>query len=135
MFGTNKLYMKGIYLPTFQRSIILRANEGYKNYSLTTFGGKNLFHYLCLYIYNIQILYKFSLLFRQIKRQDAVHRLDQFSNIISWYCLPFLLQHLAELIEGLKWRLTLVHTFIQMVLKVYNRPDSNPAIWKAMVAH
>jgi hypothetical protein len=31
MFGTNKLCMKGIYLPTFQRSIILRANEGYKN--------------------------------------------------------------------------------------------------------
>jgi hypothetical protein len=30
MFGTNKLCMKGIYLPTFQRSIILRANEGYK---------------------------------------------------------------------------------------------------------
>jgi hypothetical protein len=34
MFGTNKLHvcMKGIYLPTFQRSIILRANEaaGYK---------------------------------------------------------------------------------------------------------
>jgi hypothetical protein len=27
MFGTNKLCMKGIYLPTFQRSIILRANE------------------------------------------------------------------------------------------------------------
>ena len=30
MFGTNKLCMKGIYLPTFQRSIILRANEDYK---------------------------------------------------------------------------------------------------------
>ena len=30
MFGTNKLCMKGIYLPTFQRSIILWANEGYK---------------------------------------------------------------------------------------------------------
>ena len=28
-------------------------------YSQTTFGGKNLFHYLCLYIYNIQILYRF----------------------------------------------------------------------------
>jgi hypothetical protein len=65
MFGTNKLCMKGIYLPTFQRSIILRANEGYKKitviytvrqalegktctgerriqqiYSLTTFGGE-----------------------------------------------------------------------------------------------
>ena len=33
MFGTNKLYMKGIYLPTFQRSIILRANEGYKQFT------------------------------------------------------------------------------------------------------
>ena len=30
MFGTHKLCMKGIYLPTFQRSIILRANEDYK---------------------------------------------------------------------------------------------------------
>jgi hypothetical protein len=33
MFGTNKLCMKGIYLPTFQRSIILRANEGYKKFT------------------------------------------------------------------------------------------------------
>jgi hypothetical protein len=33
MFGTNKLCMKGIYLPTFQRSIILRANEGYKQFT------------------------------------------------------------------------------------------------------
>ena len=76
MFGTNKLCMKGIYLPIFQRSIILRANEGYKKFtqlfSQTTFGGKNLFHYLCLYIYNIQILYRFFSVFRQIKRQDTV---------------------------------------------------------------
>jgi hypothetical protein len=27
------LCMKGIYLPTFQRSIILRANEGYKKFT------------------------------------------------------------------------------------------------------
>jgi hypothetical protein len=41
MFGTNKLCIKGIYLPTFQLSIILRANEVTKNlHSLTTFGGK-----------------------------------------------------------------------------------------------
>jgi hypothetical protein len=33
MFGTNKLYMKGIYLPTFQRSIILRVNKGYKKFT------------------------------------------------------------------------------------------------------
>jgi hypothetical protein len=33
MFDTNKLCMKGIYLPTFQRSIILRANEGYKQFT------------------------------------------------------------------------------------------------------
>jgi len=64
MFGTNKLCMKGIYLPSFQRSIILRENEGYKNvhsylHSFTTFRGKHLFHYLCIYIYNIQILYRF----------------------------------------------------------------------------
>jgi hypothetical protein len=53
MFGTNKLCMKGIYLPTFQRSIILRLKEGYKKFSLTTFAGKNLFHFLCFYIYII----------------------------------------------------------------------------------
>jgi hypothetical protein len=34
MFGTNKLCMEGIYLPTFQRSIILRANEGYKKFTI-----------------------------------------------------------------------------------------------------
>ena len=33
MFDTNKLCMKGIYLPTFQRSTILRANEGYKKFT------------------------------------------------------------------------------------------------------
>jgi hypothetical protein len=42
MFGTNKLCMKGIYLPTFQRSIILRANEGtslYVNYIVPPHSG------------------------------------------------------------------------------------------------
>jgi len=62
MFGTNKLCIIGIYLPTFQRSIILPANEG----------RKNLFHYLCFYIY---IIYRFlsiiSLDF-SFKRQDTV---------------------------------------------------------------
>ena len=33
MFGTNKLCMIGIYLPTFQRSIILRVNEGYTKFT------------------------------------------------------------------------------------------------------
>jgi hypothetical protein len=64
MFGTNKLCMKGIYLPTFQRSIILRANEGYKKFSylhrLTTFGGKTCFITCVFYIYYTD----FSLLFR-----------------------------------------------------------------------
>ena len=77
MFGTNKLCMKGINLPTFQRSIILRANEGYTKFTVIytvsqPLKRKNLFHYLCLYIYNIQILYRFFSLFRQIKRQDTV---------------------------------------------------------------
>ena len=51
----------------------------------------------------------------------TLHRLNQFSNIISWYYSPFLLQHLAELTEGLKWMLTLEHMFIQMVTKMFNR--------------
>ena len=38
---------------------------------------------------------------------------------------------LAELIEGL--RLTLAHTFLNCPKGV--QLDSNPAIWKAMVAH
>ena len=33
MFGANKLCMKGIYLPTFQRSIILRENEDYTKFT------------------------------------------------------------------------------------------------------
>ena len=33
MLGTNKLWMKGIYLPSFQRNIILRANEGYNKFT------------------------------------------------------------------------------------------------------
>ena len=33
MFGTNKLCMKGIYLPTCQHSIILWVNEGYKKFT------------------------------------------------------------------------------------------------------
>jgi hypothetical protein len=48
------------------------------------------------------------------------HRLNQISHIVSWYCSPFLLQHLAELIEGLRWRLSLAHTFIQLIPKVFN---------------
>jgi hypothetical protein len=31
------------------------------------------------------------------------NRLNQVSHIVSWYCPPFLLQHLAELFEGLRW--------------------------------
>jgi hypothetical protein len=45
------------------------------------------------------------------------HILNQISHIVSWYCSPFLLQHLAELIEGLMWRLSLAHTFIQLIPK------------------
>ena len=50
------------------------------------------------------------------------HRLNQISHIVSWYCSPFMLQHLAELIDGLKiwWRLSLVHTFIQVIPSVFN---------------
>jgi hypothetical protein len=43
------------------------------------------------------------------------HRLNQISHIVSWYCSPFLLQHLAELIEGLRWKISLAHTFIQLI--------------------
>ena len=51
-----------IYLPTFQRSIILRANEGYNKCTKLFTQLDNLWrgkHYLCLYIYNMQILYRF----------------------------------------------------------------------------
>ena len=68
MFDTNKLCMKGIYLPTFQRSIILRANEGYKKFTqlFTQFDnlGKACF-ITCVFIYIIYIFHTdFSLLFR-----------------------------------------------------------------------
>jgi hypothetical protein len=43
------------------------------------------------------------------------HSLNQFFHFVSWYCSPFLLQHLVELIEGLRWRLSLEHTFIQLI--------------------
>jgi hypothetical protein len=76
MFGTNKLCMKGIYLPTFQRSIILRANEGYKKMTqLFTvrqpLEGKHCF-ITCVFIYIIYRFYTDFSLFRQIKRQDTV---------------------------------------------------------------
>ena len=79
MFGTNKLCMKGIYLPTFQRSIILRANEGCNKFTqFDNFRRENspkTCFITCVFIYNIQIYTDFSLLFRQIKRQDTVVRL------------------------------------------------------------
>jgi hypothetical protein len=55
--------MKGIYLPTFQRSIILRANEGYKTFTVIytvrqPLEGKTCF-ITCVFTYNIQILYRF----------------------------------------------------------------------------
>ena len=65
MCGTNKLCMKGIYLPTFQRSIILRANEGYTQFTqlstqLDNFWRETLVSLLVsLDIYNIHILYRF----------------------------------------------------------------------------
>jgi hypothetical protein len=40
-------------------------------HSLTTSGGKTLFHYLCFYIYNIQI---FLYYFARLKRQDTVYK-------------------------------------------------------------
>jgi hypothetical protein len=48
------------------------------------------------------------------------HRLNQISHIVSWYCSPFLLQHLAKLIEGLRCRLSLAHMFIQLIPQVFN---------------
>jgi hypothetical protein len=72
MFGTNILCMKGIYLPTFQRSIILRANEGYKKFTVRQpLEGKTCF-ITCVFIYIIYRFYTDFSLFRQIKRQDTV---------------------------------------------------------------
>ena len=76
MFGTNKLCMKGMYLPTFQRSIILLANEGYtKNTVIYTvrqpLEGKTCFN-TYVFIYIIYRFYTEFSLFRQIKRQDTV---------------------------------------------------------------
>ena len=48
------------------------------------------------------------------------HRLNQICYIVSWYCSPFLLQHLAKLIEGLRCRLSLAHMFIQLIPQVFN---------------
>ena len=75
MFGTNKLCMKGIYLPTFQRSIILRANEDYKKCTqLFTvrqpLEGKTCF-IACVFIYIIYRFYTDFSPFRQMKRQDT----------------------------------------------------------------
>jgi len=41
MFGTNQLCMKGIYLPTFQRSIILRVNEGLRAHQTRRLGRQS----------------------------------------------------------------------------------------------
>jgi hypothetical protein len=76
MFGTNTLCMKGIYLPTFQRNIILRANEGYKKFTVIytvrqPLEGTTCF-ITCVFIYIIYRLYTDFSLFRQIKRQDTV---------------------------------------------------------------
>ena len=70
------------------------------------------------------------------------HRLNQICYIVSWYCSPVLLQHLAKLIEGLRCickickiylktlthiykcnkrcRLSLAHMFIQLIPQVFN---------------
>ena len=79
--------MKGIYLPTFQRSIILRANEGYKKCTqlftqLDTLEGKTCF-ITCVFIYIIYRFYTDFSLFRQIKRQDTVINLWFLKTIIS----------------------------------------------------
>jgi hypothetical protein len=68
--------MKGIYLPTFQRSIILRANEEYKKITVIytvrqPLEGKTSF-ITCVFIYIIYRFYTDFSLFRQIKRQDTV---------------------------------------------------------------
>jgi hypothetical protein len=71
MFGTNKLCMKGIYLPTFQRSIILQANKGVIYTVRQPLEGKTCF-ITCVFIYIIYRFYTDFSLFRQIKRQDTV---------------------------------------------------------------
>ena len=65
--------MKGIYLPTFQRSIILQANEGYTKFTQLRqpLEGKTCF-IACVFIYIIYRFYTDFSLFRQIKRQDTV---------------------------------------------------------------
>jgi hypothetical protein len=89
MFGTNKLCMKGIYLPTFQRSIILWANEGYKKITqLFTvrqpLEGKTCF-ITCVFIYIIYRFYTDFSLFRQIKRHDTVLVLTSTFNLYQSY--------------------------------------------------
>ena len=73
MFGTNKLCMKGIYLLTFQRSIILPANEGYKKFTQLRqpLEGKTCF-ITCVFIYIIYRFYTDFSLFHQVKHQDTV---------------------------------------------------------------
>jgi hypothetical protein len=64
------------------------------------------------------------------------HRLNQISHIVSWYCSPFLLQHLAELIDGLDGIdgvVTGAHVYPAHPMG--GQWDSSPAIWKAMEAH
>ena len=57
------------------------------------------------------------------------HRLNQISHIVSWYCSPFLLQHLVELIEVVAG----AHVYPADPIGV--QWDSNSPIWKAMEAH
>ena len=63
--------------PTFQRSIILRANKVTKNLVIYTvrqpLEGKTCF-ITCVFIYIIYRFYTDFSLFRQIKRQDTVDR-------------------------------------------------------------
>ena len=98
MFGTNKLCLKGIYLPTFQRSIILRANKGYKKITqlFTQFDNlwrKKLVSLLVfLYIYmqaNIQILYRFFCIISLDKtsRYSDVCQGYQFCLFLPFQCL------------------------------------------------
>jgi hypothetical protein len=56
------------------------------------------------------------------------HRLNQISHIVSWYCSPFLLQHLAELIEVVAG----AHVYPADPMGVQ---WDRPAIWKVMEAH
>jgi hypothetical protein len=59
-FGTNKLCMKGIYLPTFQHSIILRLKEGYKKFTQfdNFWRGKLVSLLVFLYIYHLFVSIK-----------------------------------------------------------------------------